>query len=154
MIQCEISISQIAMCVCHGAGKAISAPKGMVPSVLWPPCCLAITVQLLMYLFVTQTGQDQVPSLEEDSFSIWNASRLACAELSDTNIWEHFIHQSSEKPSVRFTDSQKSMWFYWNVIISILFFVFYFVPFDSSLDRFFSFFDLLLKWEIHPETMS
>lgn len=123
MIQCGISFSQIAVCVCHEAGKAISAPKGMVASVLWPPCCLAITVQLLMYLFVTQTGQDQVPSLGEDSFSIWNASRPPCAELSDANMWERFILQSSAKPFVRFTDSQKSMWFYWSVIISILFFI-------------------------------
>lgn len=123
MIQCGISMSQIAVCVCHEAGKAISAPKGMVASVLWPPCCLAITVQLLMYLFVTQTGQDQVPSLGEDSFSIWNASRPPCAELSDANMWERFILQSSAKPFVRFTDSQKSMWFYWSVIISILFFI-------------------------------
>lgn len=111
------------MCVCHKTGKAISPPKGMVPSVLWPPCCLAITVQLLMYLFVTQTDQDQVPSLGEDSFTIWNASHPACTELSDANMWEHFILQSSGKPFVSFTDSQKTMWFYWSVIISILVFI-------------------------------
>lgn len=152
MIQCRISISQIAMCVCHETGKAISAPKGMVPSVLQPSCCLAITVQLVMYLFVTLRDQDQVPSLGEDSFSIWNASCPAWTELSDANMWEHFILQSSGKPFVSFTDSKKSMWFYWSVIISILVFILFLLI--VHLADFSPFCHLLHQWEIHPETMS
>lgn len=117
-----VYIAQMVLCICHEPGKATSVAKRLVLSVLWAPCYMATTGYLFMYLFVIQRGQDKVSSFRKDRFFIWNAC-MACAELSNANMWWGFIFESFVKPFVGFTRSQKSVRFYWSIIKSILVFI-------------------------------